>query len=144
MQKGPTDSIGIPWLPILGGCVGFILLVGLGLWWMAPPVTPQPDVAGKEVAFAFLDLLRQGKSAEAWQGSSAEFKSFMGRENLSAWAKKTPALREKPEFISMEKTNLNGLDRSVFTFRTPKTMKKIQITLAPELGTFRVEHLAVE
>lgn len=144
MKKEANESLGTPWLLLLGGSLGFLILVGIGLWWMAPPVTPQPDEAGKEVAFVFLDLIRQGKSAEAWQGSSAEFKSFMGREALSALAKKTPALYEKPEFVSMEKAKVNGLDRTIFTFRTPKARKKIQVTLASEQGTFRIEHLVVE
>ena len=136
MKKESKDSLGTPWRPILGGCLGFIVLIGLGLWWMAPAVTPQPDIEGKEVALAFLELIRQGKSTDAWQGSSAEFKSFMGREALFALAKKTPGLREKAK--------VNGLDRSIFNFRTPKAMKKIQVTLALEQGTFRVEHLVVE
>lgn len=144
MKKESKDTLGTPWRPILGGCLGFIVLIGLGLWWMAPGVTPQPDIEGKEVALAFLELIRQGKSADAWQGSSAEFKSFMGRQALFALAKKTPGLREKPEFVSMEKAKVNGLDRSIFNFRTPKAMKKIQVTLALEQGTFRVEHLVVE
>ncbi|MSR80203.1 MAG: hypothetical protein EXS11_05695 [Gemmataceae bacterium] len=144
MKAKSNESVGIPRLSFFGGCLGFMVLIGLGLWWMAPPITPQPDLEGKEVAMVFLDLLRQGKSAEAWQGSSAEFKSFMGRETLLTLAHKTPALREKPEFVSMEKAKVNGLDRTIFTFRTPKAMKKIQVTLAPEQGTFRIEHFVVE
>lgn len=132
----------------LGALVGLLVLVGMGIWLFLPASTPQPGAEGKEIAEAFLEQIRSGKTAEAWTGSSAEFKSYMGKDTLRDLAKKTPALREKLDFVAMETTKVNGLGRKIFTFRAPKSMKQIRITLAPDPGSkpivFRVEHIEVD
>ena len=132
----------------LGALVGLLVLVGMGIWLFLPTSTPQPGAEGKEIAEVFLEQVRSGKTAEAWTGSSAEFKSYMGKDTLRDLAKKTPALREKLDFVAMEATKVNGLDRKIFTFRAPKSMKQIRITLAPDPGSkpivFRVEHIEVD
>jgi hypothetical protein len=133
---------------ILGAILGLLVLLGIGLWLLLPSGTPQPGAEGKEIAMAFLEQVRLGKTAEAWTGSSAEFKSYMGKDTLRDFAKKTPALREKLDFVSMETTKINGLDRKIFSFRAPKSLKQIKVTLAPYPGSnplnFRVEHIEVE
>lgn len=149
MANPSTETARKPWTLILtlglGALVGLLVLLGMGIWLFLPASTPQPGAEGKEIALTFLEQVRLGKTAEAWTGSSAEFKSYMGKDTLRDLAKKTPALREKTEFVSMEATRVNGLDRKIFTFRAPKSLKQIKVTLAPDPGvnplTFRVEHL---
>ena len=41
----------------------------------------------------FLDELRAGRLEPAWQGTSTEFKSLMGLENLRDYVKTHPALK---------------------------------------------------
>lgn len=148
MANPSPETAPKPWNLILGAIFALLVLLGFGIWLWLPAGTPQPGAEGKEIAIAFLEQVRQGKTAEAWTGSSAEFKSYMGKDSLRDLAKKTPALREKLDFVSIETTSINGLDRKIFTFQAPKSLKKVKITLAPDPGsqplTFRVEHLEME
>lgn len=148
MANPPPEPGRKPWKLILIFLPGLLVLLGVGVWFMRPASTPQPGAEGKDIALAFLEQVRQGKTAEAWTGSSAEFKSYLGKDTLRDLVKKTPALREKTEFVSMDATKVNGLDRKIFTFRAPKSLKQIKVTLAPDPGsnplTFRVEHLEID
>ncbi len=148
MENTPPVPGQKPWKLIIGSVMALLLLLGVVAWLIRPASTPQPGAEGKEIALAFLEQVRQGKTADAWNDSSAEFKSYMGKDTLRDLAKKTPALREKLDFVSMETTRVNGLDRKIFAFRAPKSLKQIKVTLAPDPGskplTFRVEHIELD
>src|SRR3954447_18738370 len=126
---------------------GRIALVVLALAFIGGPgcsrTAPEAD-AGREIASAFLDEIRQGRVDAAWAGTTAEFKSMLGLEGLRAFVRKNRALREPAEFVTFAPVERNGLSLAEYSFRTAKAKKPVKVILALEDGAWKVERLSLE
>src|SRR5262249_16890319 len=105
---------------------------------------------GRAAAVQFLDELRAGRLEPAWQGSSTEFKSLMGIENLRDYVKTHPALKGPAEYAESHPMNRDARTMAEYCFRgATQTRGKsapatIKVLLAVGDDGWKVEHLAVE
>ena len=105
---------------------------------------------GRAAATQFLDELRAGRLEPAWKGTSAEFKSLMGLENLRDYAKAHPALRSPAEFTESRAVDQGGRALTECRFHaSPRVRGKprpatIKVLLTPGDNRWEVEQLAVE
>lgn len=109
--------------------LALVLLAGCG---GAPP--PPPD--GAEIAAEFLAQVRAGRFEVAHAGTSKEFKSFMGRDELRKFVKENPALG-KPV------TPLESGAPLQFAFAPVGVKGVIRVGLGFENDEWKVESLSV-
>ncbi len=126
------------WAPALA-----LVLTGCGGGSGAPAGDGAAGAAG-----AFLGELRAGRVEPAWEATSAEFKSLMGRDALRELVKKNSALRAPAEFAESRPSGV-GLTECVFRGTNAGPKKKpaavtIRVVLSPAAGGWAVEKLAVE
>jgi hypothetical protein len=117
--------------------------VSLLVVWSLRRAAAPPD-NGREIASAFLDDLRNDRLDAAWAGTTAEFKSFLGRERLHAFVRSQPVLKTALEFSGSQEMEANGIRLMAYTFRAPGTSPGVQVLLAKEQGQWKVERLTVE
>ena len=118
-----------------------LLAVGCGSNLIPPP---PPGDADREVAATFLQKIRDGKTDDAWAGTAAEFKSFMGKAEFAKFVKAHPQLKQPVEPDEVTTSN-NGLPLAECRFRTtgakPATLI---VTLGREADQWKVAGLKVE
>lgn len=129
-------------LAALGG--GLVLLGVIG-WWAfgRGGVPPLADDAARTIADAFLADVRGGKADAAWAGTSAEFKSLMGRDAFRAFVKSKKALKAPAEFERSERVERDGLHLVECHYRT-QGGGAVKVILAPEAGAWKVERLIAD
>lgn len=124
---------------------GLILVLGVAGWWVfgrgGPP--PLADDAARQIAESFLADVRAGRADAAWAGTSAEFKSLMGRDAFRAFVKSMKALKAPAEFERGERVERDGLHLAECHFR-PQGGGAIRVILAPEAGAWKVERLIAD
>ncbi len=98
---------------------------------------------GRPVADKFVELLRSGKSAEAWESTTAEFKSAEGRESFIRSLKGKTFLTESLTFDSVQTADMNGKKRNEFRFHS-KDGHKVTVIVGPENDEWKVDWLKVE
>ncbi len=115
-----------------------VIAAPLAIWlWFRQPA--QLDVnKGQEVAAAFLANIREGKAADAWQSTTAEFKSAVGKEAFVREVKPLKFLKGAMAFVSTETVMVNDESRSEFQFRAP-TGETARIVLGNEGGVWKVD-----
>lgn len=113
-------------------------------WFSGPGAPPG---GGRDIAEPFLSQLRDGQASAAWDSTTAEFKSAMGRETFLGYVKKNPVLKQPSEFISVQQVSVNDLPRTECVYRVPSPEKgkgTVRVLLASEQGKWKVERLNVE
>ena len=129
--------------------VAALLVVGLGLYlgfqWLRP--RPTPPAGGRDIAENFLNEIRTDKADDAWQSTTAEFKSDLGRENFIRFVLSRPSLMSPVDYVDSQPVKLDHVPRTECTFQTtspdlPKA--KVKVLVAQERGEWRVERLLVE
>jgi hypothetical protein len=106
-----------------------------------------PQAEGRAAAEPFLENIRNDKVDAAWESTSAEFKSDMGRENFRRFVKGHPVLKQPLDFAAYEPNQTNGLPFGACDFTTPQsapTPAKVRILVARENDQWKVERLIVE
>jgi hypothetical protein len=127
---------------LLFATVGLGLVTGLG----AGCHSNSPSDEGRGIAESFLTNIREGKVDSAWSGTTAEFKSFMGLEQLRKYVKGHPVVKEPAEFSGAQAVSPNGLSATEYVFHAPvgASASTIKVLLAREQGALKVERLTVE
>lgn len=122
-------------------------MAGLGYWfanWLfTGPAPPARD--GRDVTEPFLTALREGRADEAWESTTAEFKSAEGRESFRERAR-LPPFQHELEFVSYQETDVSGLTRGEAIYRTPPGITpqaQVSLLLAAENGVWKVEWISV-
>jgi hypothetical protein len=121
-----------------------VLAAGLAMglqYWMKPPTQPETDVGQKAVE-DFLGLVRSGKAGEAWDASTAEFKSIEGRESFSRTAAKAPLLNEPLHFTSTQTVTVQDQPRTEFLFQGEKG-GTVRVLVGYEGGVWKVDRLTL-
>ncbi|HVJ66689.1 MAG TPA: hypothetical protein VM510_01825 [Caulifigura sp.] len=101
------------------------------------PDAPEPD-ASRAVAAKFLEEIRAGKGADAWQSTTAEFKSASGKESFLRDVGADKSLKAAVSFVSQQSVRVQGQDRPELLFRTPNGTE-IRIVLGLEAGVWKVD-----
>jgi hypothetical protein len=108
------------------------------------PVAP-PEAEGKRAAEPFLAAIREDRLDAAWDSTTAEFKSDMGRETFHRFAKSHPVLGEPLTYVGYKADTTNGIERGACDFHSPAAgAPKIRILVAQEEKVWKVERLIVE
>jgi hypothetical protein len=133
-----------------GGTRLLVVLAILGLatvsWlvlWSLRRASAPPD-NGREIAAAFLADIRNHRVDAAWEGTTAEFKSFLGRERLHAFVRSQPVLKADLAFSESQEREANGIRLLAYTFRAASPAAAVQVLLAKEQGHWKVERVTVE
>ncbi|MBX9790147.1 MAG: hypothetical protein K2Y37_14615 [Pirellulales bacterium] len=114
------------------------------VWWRWSPTTqPRIDV-GQRVVEEFLTLLRGGQADAAWQSTTAEFKSALGREKFLLFVKQRAYFKRPLSFVSMQTVRVQNRPRSEFVYRTADNKATIRVLVGSESGTWHVDRLNVD
>lgn len=125
-----------------------LLLAAAGAAWfvLSEPGRPSVD-QGMAVADAFLALLRDGKADEAWQSTTAEFKSFEGKENFHARVAKSPSLKLPLKFVSTQPVAVGDRPRDEFLYQAKNDQNKmstVRVLIGRENGEWKVDRLTAD
>jgi hypothetical protein len=133
-----VPSIRLPDLLLLGALAACLLASCGG--------TTTPPSDGREIADPFLELVRGGKLDDAWQSTTAEFKSFKGKEEFRKFVAQHAVLKGPLEFTGHEIIETYGLKRNQCAYRPSdaKSPVKIRVLLAQEQDQWKVEALFVD
>jgi hypothetical protein len=120
--------------------LGVVLLLALGaaVWlWLRPGTQPGVD-AGRSVAGDFLQSLQQGQPDQAWESTTAEFKSAQGKESFVRDVAPARFLRTPLEFVSVQTVSVGDEPRSEYLYRAA-TGETVRIVLGREAGAWKVD-----
>lgn len=116
----------------------FVVAVAAAIWlWTRPGSKPDAD-AGRAVAETFLGDLREGRAPQAWDSTTAEFKSAQGKESFARSVRPLKFLKEPLDFVSVQEVAVGDQARSEFLFRA-KTGETVRIVLGREDDQWKVD-----
>lgn len=104
---------------------------------------PQGDGMEKPIADAFLKLINNGKTEEAWDSTSVEFKSYMGKAQFQSTVTMNPFLKKTLTFDKTEK----DAQSKVLTYCSYKeaiSKKTIVVIVGPDQDAVRVQGMKIE
>lgn len=104
---------------------------------------PQGDGMEKPIADAFLKLINNGKTEEAWDSTSVEFKSYMGKAQFQSTVTMNPFLKKVLTFDKAEK----DAQSKVLTYCSYKeaiSKKTIVVIVGPDQDAVRVQGMKIE
>ena len=123
---------------------GAVLAIAAAVgWFLSGPATPKDDPS--EIAAAFLAELQTGDKARidaAWDGTSAEYKSYKGKEEFRKFVLKTREFQLPAETFGRETLDAYGRRMESILFKTGG--KTVRVDLAPNDGKWKVERIAFE
>ncbi len=132
----------VKWIVV--GVVAVVAIIA-GYLYFSKPAT-QPDVdEGRAVADTFFTQIQNGEAVEAWQSTTAEFKSADGREAFMRLLKKWPFLQKPLEFGSSKTITLGEEERTEYLFDSPDAPNaSVRVVIANEADTWKIDRLVVE
>jgi hypothetical protein len=96
------------------------------------------------VADAFLEQIRAGHAGQAWESTSAEFKSAEGRETFVGRVKQHPWIMKPMNFEAILPVSLQNSVRSEYVYRATTGPGKVRLLVANERGAWRIDRMVVE
>lgn len=126
---------------LLVALIVVLLAAVFAIWkyWSQPPTKPETEV-GRGVAQAFLDKVREGRAGEAWDGTTAEFKSIEGRESFIRSSAKRSALKQQLHFASMQNVQVKDQSRAEYVFQSADG-KMVRVLVGYDAGEWKVDRL---
>lgn len=114
----------------------------IGIWvWSRPAAQPSVD-AGRAVVEEFLKQIREGRPDQAWDGTTAEFKSAQGKESFVRKLQPLTFLAEPLTFVSAETIRIGDQSRSEYLYQAAKG-ESLRIVVSRENGEWRVDRWEV-
>lgn len=98
---------------------------------------PEPDVS-RGIAAKFLSEISTGKGGDAWQSTTAEFKSARGKEAFLREVRADKSLKAEASFVSQQSVKVQEEDRPELLFRLGDG-KEIRIVLGKEGDAWKVD-----
>ena len=143
-MKKRCEQAGNTTIVLVGVLCALAVVAAVVLWWRwAPATQPSVDV-GQQVVDDFLKQLRDGQAAEAWQATTAEFKSALGREKFLTYVKERPYFKRPLAFVSMQTVRVQNQPRSEFVYRTADSKATVRVLVGSEAGAWHVDRLAAD
>lgn len=109
------------------------------LWWK-PSTQPSAD-AGQQVVEAFLQKIREGHPDQAWDSTTAEFKSAQGKESFVRSVEDIEFLKQPMRFFAVQTVTVQNQPRSEYLFRAPDGNAKtnIRVVIGAEGSEWKVD-----
>ncbi len=104
--------------------------------------SPQPE-ASRTIAATFLEEIRTGRAAQAWESTTAEFKSARGKEAFVREVRADKTLKSEWSFVSQQAVKVQDQDRPELLFRNSDG-KEVRIVLGQEGGAWKVDRWSHE
>jgi hypothetical protein len=123
------------------------VLWGFGLLLATGCGSPLPPDDGRAIASRFLELIRERQAADAWQSTSAEFKSDTGREEFLRFVRRSPVLQQPLRFHSFQLLPDASVPLAECVFHPPdgpQTGKTVRVLLGREDDQWKVERLLLD
>ena len=135
IRSGRTAAI------IAVGLVAIGVLAFL-LWKSRVEPVPRED-EGRPIADRFLSRISEGNLDEAWESTTADYKSDQGRDAFRSFVTARPGLKQPAEFVGFEEISVNELTRWKYTYRLqtplPSGSSEVGVLIANENGVWKVE-----
>jgi hypothetical protein len=122
--------------------VSLVLIVAVIWVWRTAPTQPDYE-AGRAIAEEFLGQVRAGQTAQAWEATTAEFKSAQGRESFSQYVKEHPQLKAPLAFVSVQTVTVQDSPRAEYLYRSGDG-RVVRLLAGNEGGTWRVDRVQID
>lgn len=98
-----------------------------------------PDVdASRQIGELFLKQIRDGHPQDAWQSTTAEFKSARGKEAFIRDLRGDKGVKTEMSFVSQQTVKVQDQDRIELLFRAADG-SEVRMVLGPEQGVWKVD-----
>jgi hypothetical protein len=110
--------------------------------------TQAPPDEVQAAAAKFLDQVREGQVEQAWNDTTAEFKSMLGLDGFRQLVRTHPDLKQKAEFQGLEMITRNEIPLASCRFQVQDVKRKktteLKVIFAREQGVWKVERLLLD
>ena len=97
----------------------------------------------KTISDSFLKLIAGGKTEEAWDSTSAEFKSYMGKAQFQSTVGANPFLKKEVTFGKAEKDEKTKI-LTYCSYKESKSNKTVVVIVGPDPDALRVQGMKIE
>ncbi|MFZ4610572.1 MAG: hypothetical protein ACOYNM_12195 [Gemmataceae bacterium] len=104
---------------------------------------PEGDSNEKTLSDSFLNLVAAGKTEEAWNGTSAEFKSYLGKAQFQSTVAANPFLKKEVTFEKAEKDEKTKV-LTYCSYKESKSKKTVIVIVGPDPDALRVQGMKIE
>jgi hypothetical protein len=104
---------------------------------------PEGDSNEKAISDSFLKLVSSGKTEEAWNSTSAEFKSYMGKAQFQSTVTANPFLKKEVTFEKEEKDEKTKV-LTYCSYKELKSKKTFIVIVGPDPDALRVQGMKIE
>jgi hypothetical protein len=101
------------------------------------------DSNEKTISDSFLKLVAAGKTEEAWNSTSAEFKSYMGKAQFESTVSANPFLKKEVTFGKAEKDEKSKV-LTYCSYKESKSNKTVIVIVGPDPDALRVQGMKIE
>ena len=101
------------------------------------------DSNEKTISDSFLKLVAAGKTEEAWNSTSAEFKSYMGKAQFQSTVAANPFLKKEVTFEKAEKDEKTKV-LTYCSYKESKSKKTVIVIVGPDPDALRVQGMKIE
>ncbi|MCY2972189.1 MAG: hypothetical protein NTZ30_16150 [Planctomycetota bacterium] len=105
--------------------------------------TTKGDSNEKTISDSFLKLIASGKTEEAWDSTSAEFKSYMGKAQFQSTVGANPFLKKEVTFGKAEKDEKTKI-LTYCSYKESKSNKTVVVIVGPDPDALRVQGMKIE
>jgi hypothetical protein len=104
---------------------------------------PEGDSNEKTISDSFLKLVAAGKTEDAWNGTTAEFKSYMGKAQFQSIVAANPFLKKEVTFEKAEKDEKTKV-LTYCSYKESKSKKTFIVIVGPDPDALRVQGMKIE
>jgi hypothetical protein len=127
---------------IVAGALAVAAVAGFLILRTGSEPAPHED-EGRPIADLFLSQIRDGQLDEAWESTTADYRSDQGRDAFRTFVAARAGLKQPAEFIRFEEISVNDLTRWKYTYRLqtplPSGSSEVGVLIANENGVWKVE-----
>ena len=128
--------------------IGLIAAVGLGAAWLLlgrPGVRQSvSESEAQRLADQFLANLRDNKPDVAWNQTTADFKSYRGKDVFRAFVKSKPVFKSNPPFESVTSETKDDRTVTVCHYGPSGKFGRLHIAVAFESNEWKVDAVTVD
>jgi hypothetical protein len=104
---------------------------------------PEGDSNEKTISDSFLKLVSAGKIEEAWNSTSAAFKSYMGKAQFQSTVAANPFLKKDVTFEKAEKDTKTKV-LTYCSYKESKSKKTVIVIVGADPDALRVQGMKIE